>query len=278
MEPVMQVLAGQVAIPRTRHRDDQRRHLERLAEVIRRTCDDTAPDLVALPELATQEYGDDAFACLSELEDTLDGPLVEGFAGLARELGTTIAFGMARRDRGRRHISQVLVGPDGRLAGVYDKLHRAQFGASGEAAHFSPGERLLVTEVAGWQVGVMICYDLRFPELARRLAEAGAELILHPVAFTRDFSFASWHAFATTRAMENQLYWLSLNRAGADWGQSLFCPPLMDDDHPSLTFGHQETWRWLSLDKAAIGAARQRLPLGRDRRENLDALPFWTPD
>ncbi len=274
----MQILAGQIAIPRTRSRDDQRCHLRRLAERMRAACTQGAPDLIVLPELAAQEYGDGAFACLDALDGDLAGPVVTTFADLARELGTTIAFGMARRAAGRRHISQVLARPDGRLAGVYDKLHCAQFGASGEAAHFSPGERLLVTEVAGWRVGVVICYDLRFPELARRLADEGAELILHPVAFTRDFSFASWHAFVTTRAMENQLYWLSLNRAGEAWGQSLFCPPLVDDDHPSLAFGSDEQWRWLTLEKQALKTARARLPLARDRREDLAVLPLWRPD
>ncbi|MGM0984295.1 MAG: carbon-nitrogen hydrolase family protein [Pseudomonadota bacterium] len=274
----MQLLAGQIAIPRTRGREEQLGHLDRVAERIRGACARETPDLIVLPELAAQEYGDDAFTCLEALDDDLHGPVVMTFADLARELGTTIAFGVARYADGRRHISQVLVGPDGRLAGVYDKLHCAQFGASGEAAHFSPGERLLVTEVAGWRVGVMICYDLRFPELARRLAREGVELILHPVAFTRDFSFASWHAFAITRAMENQLYWLSLNRAGEAWGQSLFSPPLVDDDHPPLTFGSDEQWHWLTLDKETVRDARERLPLARDRRDDLEVLPLWRPD
>jgi len=274
----MQILAGQITIPATRNRADQLSHLSRLTERMRDACRQGVPDLIVLPELAAQEYGDDAFACLDDLDDDLAGPVVTTFSDLARELGTTIAFGMARRSNGRRHISQVLVGPDGRLAGVYDKLHCAQFGASGEAAHFSPGEGLLVTEIAGWRVGVVICYDLRFPDLARRLADAGAELILHPVAFTRDFSFTSWHAFVTTRAMENQLYWLSLNRAGDDWGQSLFCPPLVDGDHPSLAFGNDEQWQWLTLHKDELTAARTRLPLSRDRRDDLEALPLWRPD
>lgn len=274
----MQILAGQIAIPRTRSRDDQRLHLRHLGERIRAVCTRGTPDLIVLPELAAQEYGDDAFACLDALDDDLSGPVFTTFADLARELGTTIAFGMARRAEGRHHISQVLAGPDGRLAGVYDKLHCAQFGASGEAAYFSPGDRLLITEVAGWRVGIVICYDLRFPELARRLAKEGAELILHPVAFTRDFTFASWHAFVTTRAMENQLYWLSLNRAGTDWGQSLFCPPLVDDDHPPLAFGSSEQWQWLTLEKQAVKEARRRLPLNRNRRSDLDELPLWAPD
>lgn len=280
----MKLLAGQIRIPRTRCRGDQLAHLQSLGRRLREACREATPDLVVLPELAAQEYGDAAFACLRDLDDDLEGPVFETFAGLARELGCYIAYGAARRsgarhDGARRHlISQVLVSPEGRVAGIYDKLHCAQFGASGEAAYFAPGEHLLVADIAGWRVGVMICYDLRFPELARRLADEGVELVLHPVAFTRDFSFASWHAFVTARAMERQVYWLSLNRAGEAWGHSLLCPPLVDEAHLPQAFGNEEALRWFTLDRGALAAARERLPLSRDRRDDIDALPLWRPD
>lgn len=274
----MDLLACQIQVPRTRRREDQLAHLQALRHRLMAACRERTPDLIVLPELAAQEYGDAAFACLDALDDDGRGPVVAHFTALARELGCPIAFGGARRDGARRHICQWLVDADGRLLGAYDKLHCAQFGASGEAAHFAPGDHLLVTEVAGWRVGVLICYDLRFPELARRLADAGVELILHPVAFTRDFSFPSWHAFAVTRAMETQSYWLSLNRAGEGWGHSVLCPPLMDETRPVTAFGEGEALRWLRLERAAVAAARARLPLGRDRRADLASLPCRPPD
>ena len=275
----MQLLACQTQIPRTRSRDDQMAWLHRLGERLRMACDKSPPDLVVLPELSSLEYGEAAFSRLETLDDDLRGPVFDHFAALAESVGSTIAYGTARRCAdGRHHISQVIVGPHGRLTGVYDKLHCAQFGASAEAPWFTPGDRLLVTDIAGWRVGVMICYDLRFPELAGRLAREGVELILHPVAFTRDFSFATWHAFVTTRAMENQLYWLSLNRAGPDWGHSLLCPPLVDDEHPPQIFGEAEAWQRLTLSRDALQEARRRLPLGQDRREDLAELPLWQPD
>ena len=274
----MHLLACQIAIPRTRCRGDQLTHLRALCRRLRAACRERVPDLIVLPELAAQEYGNGAFACLRDLDDDGRGPVTGIFAELARELGCHIAVGVARRDGAHHHISQLLLGPDGELAGVYDKLHCAQFGASAEAAHFSPGRHLLVTEIAGWRLGVMICYDLRFPELARRMAELGVELMLHPVAFTRDFSFVSWHAFVITRAMENQCYWLSLNRAGEAWGHSLLCPPLVDEDHPVTTFGAEESLHWFTLDRSALEEARTRLPLGQDRRDDLATLPTWTPD
>lgn len=273
----MELLACQPAIPATRCRGDQLAWLRHLTHEIEARCEASRPDLIVLPELAALEYGNGAFACLGDLDDDLQGPVYERFSELARRLGSSIAYGTARRSTRGRHISQVLVGPDGTLAGVYDKLHCAQFGASAEAPHFTPGDHLLVTEIAGWRVGVMICYDLRFPELAGRLAAEGVELVLHPVAFTRDFSFASWHAFVTTRAMEHQQWWLSLNRAGEAWGHSLLCPPLMDEAHCALDFGPGEAWRRLTLSKAALAEARERLPLAVDRRDDLARLPLWRP-
>lgn len=273
----MELLACQPAIPAIRCRGDQLAWMRHLTREIEARCEAYSPDLIVLPELTTLEYGSSAFACLRDLDDDLQGPVYERFSELARRLGSTIAYGTARRGEQGRHISQVLVGPDGALAGVYDKLHCAQFGASAEAAHFTPGESLLVVDIAGWRVGVMICYDLRFPELARRLAAEGVELVLHPVAFTRDFSFASWHAFVTARAMENQQWWLSLNRAGEAWGHSLLCPPLVDEAHPVMDFGPEERWQSLTLSNAALAEAREQLPLSRDRRDDLARLPLWQP-
>ena len=144
----MELLACQPAIPAIRCRGDQLAWLRRLAREIEAHCRVSRPDLIVLPELATLEYGSRAFACLRDLDDDLQGPVFERFSELARRLGTTIAYGTARHGSRGRHISQVLVSPDGALAGVYDKLHCAQFGASAEAAHFTPGESLLVLDLS----------------------------------------------------------------------------------------------------------------------------------
>ncbi|MBN8411557.1 carbon-nitrogen hydrolase family protein [Halomonas cupida] len=274
----MRLLACQTAIPTTRTRNEQLGYLTRLAQDLRQAARHHQPDLIVLPELSSQEYSDAAFDHLDQLDDDLKGPVVQLHRDLASELGCFIAFGLARRAADtpaglRRHISQVVVGPDGEISAVYDKLHCAQFGASAEAGHFVPGDRLVTFDVAGWRVGVMICYDLRFGELAARYRQQGVDLMLHPVAFTRDFSFASWHSFITTRAMEHQCYWLSLNRAGDDWGHSTLCPPLLTADIPAQPLSHQEGIVCRELDRQQLMEARARLPLARDRRDDIDRLP-----
>ena len=123
-------------------------------------------------------------------------------------------------------IAQAVVGPTG-IELVYDKMHLCDMGACSEVAHgLTRGERPGVFTCRGWRVGVCICYDLRFPALWRRLAwEEDCDLIVHPSAFVRDATFPMYHTFVTTRAVENGIYVLSVNFAGADFGESIAAPP-----------------------------------------------------
>ena len=144
-----------------------------------------------------------------------------------------------------------------------------------EKDYFAAGESLLVFEVAGLRIAPVICYDLRFPELWRRLAlDEGVDLVLHPVAFYRDESAYSWRAFAVARALENQVYLLSLNRAGPAWGGSIFCPPWVDEAERETVLGTAEECRAFNVDPVVLAAARQRIPYRRDRRGDYQSLPI----
>ncbi|MGI9404759.1 MAG: carbon-nitrogen hydrolase family protein, partial [Hyphomicrobiaceae bacterium] len=159
--------------------------------------------------------------------------------------------------------------------GHFDKLHRAQFGFSEEKEFFSPGEHIFTFECLGVRVAPIICYDIRFPELLRTLVlDHGVELILHCGAYGRDESFDSWHAFVTTRAMENQVYVLSLNRAGAQFGDSVFCGPWVDADHPPVRFpATDEAFVRLTVSLDHLADIRARYTFLKDRISAYDALP-----
>ena len=108
---------------------------------------------------------------------------------------------------------------------------------------FEPGSKLAVFDAFGVKVGLMICADMRYPELARELAvEHQVDLVLHPCAFSRDASFHSWHQFVIARALENQIYWLSLNYSGENFGASIFAPPWIDSTM-SVSVAAQAQWR-----------------------------------
>lgn len=266
----LRVLACQIHVPATRTSRERDIHIERCAGEIRAHLESDPADLVVLPELASIEYSRESFDRLDRLAEPLDGPSFSLYRELAVRFGVTMMYGFARATGRGYAITQAAVGPDGLLLGYYDKLHVAEFGASVEKDYFTPGRHLLVLDLKGVRVAPVICYDIRFPELFRALClDHGVELILHCGAYCRDESFPSWRAFVTTRAMENQCYVLSLNRAGDNYGSSVLCPPRVDDDHLPYAFDeHAAELRKLEIDTAAIREARHTLPFLADK---LDA-------
>ena len=171
------------------------------------------------------------------------------------------------------YITQALIGSNGSVTGHYDKLHIAQFGDSTEKDYFTRGDRLMVFEAGGFTFGTIICYDIRIPELSRILARRhGVDTILHSTAFCRDETFHTWHAFATTRAIENQVYFASVNRAGADFGESMLIEPWMDETVPLQRLGTGETFARWTLSRATLDRARARYPFLQDVRDDYDRL------
>lgn len=264
------LLACQISIPVVRNVPERSLHVKTMLAKIAGQLDQRPADLVVLPELSSIEYSREAFEQLAKLAEDIDGPSVNAMRTLAVEYQTAISFGMPRRVEDRYRISQITIAANGDLLGCYDKLHICQYGASIEKDYFERGSNVTVFDVAGFLFAPIICYDIRIPELSRALTlENEADCILHCGAYFRDESFASWHAFATTRAMENQLYLLSLNRAGADYGDSIFCPPWIDGDHPASRFSaHNEDFRYLVLDRKTINKTREQYTFLKDRLAN----------
>ncbi len=270
------VLACQVLVPPMTTADGRDRHVRRTADAVRVRLSERPADLVVLPELSSIAYSDEAFASLAVLGEALDGPSVECYQALARETRVTVVFGIARRTGKTHRISQVAVGPQGQVLGHFDKLHRANFGFSAESPYFSAGDHLFVFECAGLRFAPIICYDIRFPELTRTLVlDRHADVILHCGAYGRDESFDSWHAFVTTRAMENQVPVLSLNRAGEAFGDSLYCDAWVDADNPPLRFpAHDEAFRYIDIDTSATDRVRSSYGWLEDRFESYGDLPL----
>ncbi len=264
----LSILACQADVPQTRTAADRDRHIAALGGKVRAALTEERADVVVLPELSSIEYSRPAFEQLDRLAEALDGPSFETWAAVARDFDTHVAYSFPRRDEdGRFRITLAVAGPDGALAGHYDKIHLAQFGASMEKEFFTPGHALFAFDVSGFRLAPIICADIRFPELSRALTvEHGADIILHAGAYFRDPSFHSWHHFAVTRALENQIYFVSLNRAGRDYGSSLFCPPWVDETlHPLRFDDYDEQFMRLVADRAEIDQARESYAFLQDR-------------
>ena len=274
------IMACQIDVPAMTTAAERDVHMDRVAQAINAKLTTHGPvDLVVLPELGSLDYSRSCFDCIAALAEPLEAsPTIDRLGAVAREHGVAILAGMARRaadeqSAGDSWITQALIGADGRLAGYYDKLHIAQFGDSTEKDYFIRGDRLLVFEVGGFTFGTIICYDIRIPELSRVLARRhGVDAILHPTAFCRDETFHTWQAFATTRAIENQVYFVSVNRAGDEFGESMLIEPWMDATVPLQRLStHEEFARW-TLSRSVLDHARVNYPFMSDARDDYDTL------
>ncbi len=264
------LLAAQLAIPETRTEVERDQHLLSSARRVRESLSKQSADLVVLPELSSIEYSGEAFDLLDTLAEPLDGPSFNTWCEVAKEYSTHIVFGFPRVTDQGYTITSAVVGPDGNLIGYYDKIHLAQFGASAEKNFFVPGDGLLVFSVGGFTVAPIICVDIRTPEIVRELATTHqVDLILQCSAYFRDQSFYSWHPFVITRSVENQLFFLGLNRAGSNYGASIISYPWVDGQRPPYVF-HDCDEQLLSFTLALqeIDDARRQYGFLGDRRSH----------
>ncbi len=279
----MEILACQLAVPTVETARQRDRHVGDSIERIGKFLERESSDLVLLPELSTIGYSRSSFSNLAETAEDLDGPSTNAFANLARRFNCHIAFGMPRIVDDRFRISHVIVDSDGAVKAVYDKIHLAHYGASMEKDYFEPGDSIVVFDIKGFRVAPVICYDLRFPELFRRICiDENVDVILHPVAYPYDFTFPSYHSFVSVRALENLVYMVSLNRCApgsrgstsdeSNWIGSIFCPPDWPQEASSEVFGEGEEFRQLTIKREALNHARQSYPFMRDRRNDYSDL------
>jgi nitrilase len=264
----LRVLGCQSLVPDFSSLAQRDRHVLELCDRISNYLSERTPvDLVVLPELATIPYSKEAFERLPVFAETLSGASTEAFIELSQKINSSILFGMPYQTASRFFISQILVDPRDGVVEIYSKMHLCHYGASSEKDFFERGDKLTTFDLCGWKLAPLICYDIRFPEMARSLVlEHGVDFLIHAAAYYRDESFATWPHFAVTRAMENQTFLLSLNRAGSDYGGSMFCPPWIDDDHPIVCFDQfREEFRVMELNSEAITQARERYTFLVDR-------------
>ncbi|MET8679893.1 carbon-nitrogen hydrolase family protein [Streptomyces sp. NPDC004647] len=184
--------------------------LAALARTARRAADAGARLLLASELYLTGYAVGDALPGLAE---TADGPGAGRVAGIAAENGLAIAYGYPERAGRTLYNSVQLIGPDGSRLANYRKTHL--FGDF-ETDHFTPGDRAVVqADLDGVRVGLLICYDVEFPENVRAHALAGTELLLVPTALMRPYEIVA-QTVLPARAWESQLYIAYANRCGRE--------------------------------------------------------------
>jgi predicted amidohydrolase len=190
-----------------------------LADRLVRGAASDGAQLIVLPEKWTAMGSDEQLRAAAE---PLDGPTTRWATGLAGELGVELIAGsFVERVPGREKLANTSVhaGPDGELKAVYRKVHMFDVEVGGRSYRESdleePGEELVLSETAdGLELGLSVCYDLRFPELYRILAVRGARAFPLPAAFTLATTRDHWDALIRARAIENQAFVIAANQIG----------------------------------------------------------------
>jgi len=195
-------------------------NLEEAGRLVRRAASAGA-QLVVLPENFALMAADDAER-LRNAEAELDGPAQDFARGIAREQGVWLVAGTIalRTDSSARVRSACfLFDSSGEVRARYDKIHlfdvRLENGEHyRESAAIEPGSRVVVADTPVGRMGLAVCYDLRFPELFRRMLDAGAELFAVPSAFTALTGRAHWEVLLRARAVENISYVIGADQGG----------------------------------------------------------------
>lgn len=143
---------------------------------------------------------------------TIDGPEITALREAARSAHATVVLGgfKQKSERPLLQNTALVIRDDGTIQGSYDKIHLFNAVVNGTSFRASDvesaGDQLVIANVKGVKVGLSICFDIRFPEMFRRLAQAGAEVILIPAAFTQTTGEAHWEVLVRARAIENEAY------------------------------------------------------------------------
>ncbi len=186
-------------------------NLVKMSEMIATIASQQRVDLIVFPELITSGY--ELGVRFTELAQRVPGPTINLIAQRANEYGVYIAFGMATKERVESVLynSAILIGPEGDLVDVYNKIHlRGE-----ERMAFREGFKLSVADTELGSIGMMIGYDLAFPEVARSMALEGAEIVLC-LANWETANVDEWKTYIRARAYENAIYIAAANRIGED--------------------------------------------------------------
>jgi predicted amidohydrolase len=259
---------------------DRERNLA-TADRLTRAATAAGAELVLLPE---------KWAVLGTPEETaagaepFDGPALSWARSVARELGIDLLAGsIAERVPAREKGSNtsVHVGPDGDVRAIYRKIHMFDVEVGGrtyrESEHEEGGDEIVLSETAGGvELGLTVCYDLRFPELYRILAVRGARVITVPSAFTLATTRDHWEPLLRARAIENQAFVIAANQTGEhargyrSGGRSMIVDPW---GVVLATAPDAETFAIADLDLERQAEIRRTLPSLANRRPAAYAWP-----
>jgi predicted amidohydrolase len=210
-------------------------NLHTCVDLVERCVAATGAELVVLPESATTGYTPGvAPAALWDLVSDVPGPVTEPLQAAAARLGVHLVAGTYERgaDHGTVHNTAVLIGPSGDVLGSYRKTHVFYLEDRDAGGWVTRGDEAVVVDTELARIGLLICYDGDFPELARAEAVLGAEVLCRPSALLRSADI--WELTNRARAYDNHVYVVGANATGSDpagtlyFGNSMIVTPVAE--------------------------------------------------
>jgi predicted amidohydrolase len=221
-------------------------------------------DLVVFPEAFARDFGE-AGSDVSAYAEPLDGAFATEVARVAAERGTTVVAGMFESGSDPERPFNTLVAR-GAAEATYRKIHLYDSFGYRESDRLSAGAlEPVVIEVGGFAVGLMTCYDLRFPELGRALVDAGAEVLVVPAAWVAGpRKVEHWRTLVTARAVENTVFVVAVGQPGPRYtGHSMVVDPLGD---VLVEAGAAAAVPPATLERESLDTARRTNPSLANRR------------
>ncbi len=229
--------------------------------------------LVALPEYLQFRGRDEGFRASAR---PVPGPFTDAFAAVARRHGAWILVGSLAEtspDPDRPYNTSVLIGPDGSIAATYRKIHLFDVAVDAgpvdvESARVSAGSEPCVVDVDGVAVGLTVCYDLRFPELYRTLALAGAQVLTVPANFTERTGRDHWEVLLRARAIENGAWVLAPSQIGGPPGSPAYGRSMVIDPWGTVVAQAPDGVGIVraEIDMDRVTAVRRQIPSLANRR------------
>lgn len=260
----MKVAAAQIACAL----GDVDANLRKMREFSARAKNEGA-ELIVFPEASDTGY---AMPVIRDLAKPWSEGAVPALQDMAKELSLMIVAGVSERDNDIVYNSQVFISPRGERVASYRKTHLFVLPPNDESTCYTPGERFVSVPAAGFNFGLSICYDLRFPEVARALAlEHDANVLLVSSAWPLP-RVAHLRALAIARAIENQSYLVLANRTGVDAGVTCCgTSAIIDPSGVVLASASDDHEELLTADISAeaIAEVRNKIPVFTHRRADL---------
>lgn len=243
---------------------------------------DGAADLIMLPEMWNGPYEAARFPTFAEPEGS---PSRQFLSALAKERRVYLCGGsIAEREGERVYNTAYVFDPEGIQIAKHRKMHLFDIDVKGgqrffESDTLSPGNTVTVFPTAFCTMGLCICYDLRFPELARLMVDAGAKVLLVPAAFNMTTGPAHWELLFRARAVDNQVYTVGVAPARdpdasyQSWGHSIVCSPWGE---VLLQMDEKEGVAVTELDLDRVEQVRSAVPVLHQRRTDVYRLELRT--